>query len=92
MGYEYDIPLGGVHVGIFQQEDTVYTVLLEQRELDKETDRTSQILANDQVLLSPHLHRKEFIQLGDDAVVGIDVMWSDSRLRGESTDPYASCP
>ena len=92
MGYEYDIPLGGVHVGIFQEKHAVYAVLLQQRELDKETARTSQILANDQVLLSPHLHRKRFIQLGDDPVVGIDVIWSDSRLQGESIDPCASCP
>lgn len=52
---EYNIALRRVDIGILQQEHAVYTVLLQYRELDKQPDWTSQLLANHQILLAPNL-------------------------------------
>lgn len=88
MDQKYDIALRRVHIGIFQQEDSIYTILLEQRELDKKPNRTSQVLAYDQVLLTADLPWVQSRVMDD--------MGSSqepySRLQGEPTGPYALCP
>lgn len=61
MGYllrvddENNIALRRVDVGIFEQKDSVYTVLLQHGELDEQPDRTSQVLAYDKILLTADL-------------------------------------
>lgn len=88
MYQKYDIALRRVHIGIFQQEDSIYTIFLEQGKLDKKPDRTSQVLAYDQVLLTTDLPWVQSRVMDD--------MGSNqepySRLQGEPTGPYAPCP
>lgn len=55
MDQKHHITLRTVQVRILQQKDTVNTVFLQNRELDKQPDRASQVFADDQVLLSAHL-------------------------------------
>lgn len=50
-----NIALRRVHIGIFEQKHSVYTVLLEHRELDKQPDWTSQILTYHKILLTADL-------------------------------------
>lgn len=56
MDKEHDITLGRVDIGILKQKHPIHAVLLEDRKLDEETDWASQVLAYDQILLTPDLH------------------------------------
>lgn len=53
---EDDVALGRVDVCIFQQKHAIYAIFLEDGELDEQADRTSQLLADNEVLLAPGLH------------------------------------
>lgn len=52
---EYNVALGRVNVGVFQQEHPVHAVLLQHGELDEQPYWTGQILADNEVLLASNL-------------------------------------
>jgi hypothetical protein len=54
--YEEDhVPLGGIDVVVLKEEDFVDTIFLEGAELDEQSNRSSQGLFNDQILLASDL-------------------------------------
>ena len=55
-GDENDISLAGIRISIFQKEYFVNSIILQSREVDKKTYRTSQIFFQDQILLSANLY------------------------------------
>jgi len=52
---KHHVTLTGVDIVIFQKEDLVNTVFLESAKFDEKTNRPSQRLLNDQVLLASDL-------------------------------------
>lgn len=52
---EDDIALGGVNVVVLEEEYFVDTIFLKRAEFDEQTDRPSQGLLNDEVLLASDL-------------------------------------
>ena len=55
MHEENHIALGRVHIGIFEQKDSIHSIFLEHRELDKQPDWASQVLAYNEVLFTADL-------------------------------------
>ena len=53
--HEHYIVLAGIGIIVFQEEELVNTVILKCRDLDYESDRTSQTALNNEVLLPPNL-------------------------------------
>lgn len=87
---EHDIALRRIDIGILEQKHLVYTILLENGELDEKPDWTSQILAYDKILFTSNLHdRSARKSHGRCVAAGLQPY---SRLRGESAGPSALCP
>lgn len=55
MNQKHHAALRAIDIGILKQKHSIYTIFLKDREFDKQSDRTSQVFTDDQILLSPNL-------------------------------------
>lgn len=54
-GQEDHIPLRGVNIVVLEEKDLVNSIILQSRELSKNSDRSSERPLDDQILLAPDL-------------------------------------
>lgn len=83
MDEENNIPLAGVDVGVFKQEHSVHAIILQNRELDEETNWPCKAFAHDEVLLSPDLEVTALVQKGRwiDTLAMLALLTPSRRLR-----------
>lgn len=81
MNEVHDVPLGRVGVAVFELKNLVYSILFESWELDKQTQQSCQVLANDEILFPANLPQ---VLVAGNEVSGIVCSLTPSRSSRSS--------